>query len=296
MRRLCAGLLFVLLAALLVHGETITLSFLYTNDVHVHLERLESLGKLIASERENGLPVLLLDAGDAWQDFRRPLPIVWGAEEMLAWMNEVGYDAMAIGNHELYLGADRLAALADGAGFPLLAANLRPTNGLAPFRPATHVSAGGLDVLLIGLVTKEHFPALEYPWLTLDAPQATLERVLAAEASKADLVVVLGHLPVREAVQIASRVPGVDVFITGHSHEATPEPIRAGETLVVQSGEFGEALGRLRLEIDVETGALILGENALLATAEAPVALDRGFRTLFRILFGVAALALLLLF
>jgi len=296
MRPLCAGLSLVLLAALLVHGETTTLSLLYTNDVHVHLERLESLRNLIAAERGKGLPVLLLDAGDTWQDFRRPLPIVWGADEMLGWMNEVGYDAMAIGNHELYLGADRLAALAGGAGFPLLAANLRPVNGLAPFRPATHVSAGGLDVLVIGLLTRDNFPALEYPWLALDEPEAALGRALAEEGSGADLVVVLGHLPVRDAVQIASRVPGVDVFVTGHSHEATPEPIRAGETLVVQSGEFGEALGRLDLEIDTESGAVVRAENTLLPTEVAPVALDRGYLTLFRILFGVASLAVLLLF
>jgi len=145
-------------------------------------------------------------------------------------------------------------------------------------------------------LTREQFPALEYPWLALEEPEAALAGVLAQEGGKADLVVVLGHLPVRDAVQIASRVPGVDVFVTGHSHEATPEPIRAGETLVIQSGEFGEALGRLRLEIDAETGAVVLGENALLATEVAPVALDRGYFTLFRILIGVAALALLLLF
>jgi sulfur-oxidizing protein SoxB len=295
MRRLGAGLLLALLAALLVHGETITLSFLYTNDVHVHLERLESLGRLIAAERAKGFPVLLLDAGDTWQDFRRPLPIVWGAEEMLAWMNEVGYDAMTVGNHELYLGADRLAALAGRADFPLLAANLRPVEGHAPFRPAMHVSAGGVDVLVIGLLTGDSFPALEYPWLALDEPEVALERVLAEDGGMADLVVALGHLPVRDAVQIASRVPGVDVFITGHSHEAMPEPIRAGETLVVQSGEFGEALGRLRLEIDAQ-GAIVQAENTLLRTEEAPVALDRGYLTLFRILFGVAALTLLLLF
>jgi len=297
MRRLWGVCLLVLLSVVLARGATTTLTLLYTNDLHVHLERLGSLAELIATERATESPTLLVDAGDAWHDFRRPIFAVWGAEEMVAWMNEVGYDAMTIGNHDLYLGADRLDALAFAARFPLLAANLRSVLEFPPFLPHQTVTRGGLKVLLVGLVTEEHFPALEYPWLDLEDPEATLAKVLSEEeAQEADLVVVLGHLPLEEAVRIASRAPGIDVFVTGHSHQRTPDPVQAGGALVVQSGEFGEALGRLRLEIDFDTGAIVRAENSLLPTEEAPVALDRGYLKLFEILLGVAAFAFFLLF
>ena len=67
-------------------------TILYTNDLHLRFGRLDSIARLIEAERAGGSPVFLFDGGDAWQDFRRPLAAVWGADEMVAWMNDVGYD------------------------------------------------------------------------------------------------------------------------------------------------------------------------------------------------------------
>jgi len=280
------------LLALAAAVAAASLTILYTNDLHVRLGRLESVAALVEQERSAGHPVLLLDAGDTWQDFRTLTAAVWGAEEMVDWMNRVGYAAMALGNHDLYWGADRLAALCELAGFPVLCANLQPSAGIEPpFVRFTTVSIGGLDVLVVGLITSEYLPYPDFPWLRYVPPTTALRDVLATE--RADLVVVVGHLPVAEATRIAQSVPEVDVFLTGHSHEATAEPVRVGDTLILQAGGFGHFLGRLRLDLDAETGGVLSAANELLPTIQSPVDLGRGYLRLFQVCLLIGGLFLL---
>jgi len=230
------------------------------------------MGSLIEAERALRPPILLVDAGDALQDFRTPLAAVWGAEEMVDWMSAVGYDAMALGNHEMYWGGERLAALAARASFPILSANLVPAPGSASsMQPAVIREVGGVRVLLMGVITGQHLPFPDFPSLTYVDPVAALDEVLGkfADTADVDLVVAIGHVSVAEASRIAGAVSGIDVFVSGHSHEETPEPIRVGETLIVQSGAFARQLGRLRL--DVTDGAATVIDNELLPTETASV-------------------------
>ena len=287
------------LVALLVLLQVVTiassLTILYTNDIHDRLAPLASLGELIEEERASGAPVLLFDSGDTWQDFRVPLYAVWGADEMVAWMNRVGYDAMAIGNHELYYGAQRLAKLSSQTNFPLLCANMIPLAGNpVPFVPYTMISTGEMRVLVIGVITAEYLSYPDYPWLKyIDAAQA-IQKALKEMEGKADFVVVLGHLSVARAVQIARVVPDIDVFLTGHSHETTPDPVREGKTLILQAGAFGRYLGRLKLEIDLQSGEIVSARNLLLETKKTPVVLDRGFLKLFTVVALITTSLLLL--
>ena len=274
-----------------------SLTILYTNDLHTRLGRLEGLAELIESERAMDRPVLLLDAGDTWQDFRTPLAAVWGAEEMVDWMNKVRYDAMALGNHDLYWGADQLAALCERASFPVLCANLRPSAGITPpFTRYTTISIGEQNVLVVGLITSDYLPYPDFPWLRYVSPATALQNVLDTVSERADLVVAVGHLPVEEAAWIVQSVPGVDVFLTGHSHEMTVEPVQIDETLIVQAGELGQFLGRLRLELDGETGDIRSATNELLPTKESPAKLGRGILRLAEVLVlsGILVLVCLL--
>ena len=101
-------------------------------------------------------------------------------------------------------------------------------------------------------------------------------------------MIVLGHLPVAQAVQIARVVPDIDVFLTGHSHEITPDPVREGKTLILQAGAFGRYLGRLKLEINPQSGEIVSARNSLLETKRIPVALDQGLLKLFTVVALIA--------
>ncbi len=287
------GLILVLTVFGTVFGETITI--LYTNDLHTRLSRLPGIAAQVERIRATAAgPVLLFDVGDTWQDYRIPIYAVWGANRTEEWMNNLGYDAMALGNHDLYYGADRLAALSQTAKFPILCANLKAVSGFAPpFTPFTFVRAGELHVLVIGLITDEYLPYLDYPWLTYVDPAEALTDVLTREGKKADIVVVLGHLPVQDAVRIVEEVPGVDVFLTGHSHELTREPVRVGDTIILQAGAFGRYLGVLTLAVDTATGTIKEARNTFHEIEQTPVDQNRGYVRLEVI--GTVLLGLLLL-
>ena len=295
--RFVSAVVFLMILVVSLATSAASLTILYTNDIHDRLGSLASLGELIEEERATGSPVLLFDSGDTWQDFRVPLYAVWGADEMVAWMNRVVYDAMAIGNHELYYGADRLGEISSVADFPLLCANMIALPGYqAPFLPYTMIPAGGMRVLVlvIGVITAEYLSYPDYPWLKYVDPTRAIQGILKETEGEADVVIVLGHLPVAQAVQIAQKVPDIDVFLTGHSHEITPDPVREGKTVILQAGAFGRYLGRLRLEIDPQSGVIVSAQNTLLETKKTPVMLDRGYLKLFTVAALIATSLLLL--
>ena len=277
-------------------GVSAPLTILYTNDLHLRFERLASIERLIAEERGAGAPILLVDAGDTWQDFRRPLPAVWGADRMVEWMNRVGYDGMALGNHDMYWGSARLDELVGAASFPVLCANLVPLHRAEPpFVPSTRVDVDGISALLIGLITEELLPYSAYPVLRLVPAAAAVAREIDRAALRGDLIIVAAHLPIADAIRVARQVPEIDVFVTGHSHEETREPIRVGDTLIVQSGAFGETLGRLALDVDPGTGAHRLVDHALIPTGKAPTDVGQGLLQLLTVATAAVAAALLVL-
>jgi 2',3'-cyclic-nucleotide 2'-phosphodiesterase (5'-nucleotidase family) len=285
----------VVVLATPAHGES--LRILCTNDLHLRFERLPALERLIAAERTQGDPILLVDAGDAWQDFRVPLYAVWGAESMVTWMNRVGYDAMAVGNHDLYWSWPHVAQLVEQAKFAVLSATLASVDGEEPpFVASARVEVGGLDVLIIGLTTAEDLPYPDFPWLRPTDPVRAMQREIdaASESGRPDLVLCVGHVGLDEATRIAAAVPTIDVFVSGHSHEATTVPRVVGKTLVVESGAFGRNIGRLVL--DVNEGSVRLVEHSLLATEKAVTDIGHGLMRLAQTVGILAFLLAILLF
>ena len=280
-----AGLVALALAVAGCAAAATEVTILYTNDLHLRLSRLESIAALVAAERARSSGVLLLDAGDAWQDYRVPLFAVWGARRMVEWMNETGYDAMALGNHDLYWGYRGLAAQIEAAEFPVLCANFTSVDGAAPpFTTSARLEVGGIDTLVVGLLTEEYFPYAGYPWLVPTSAVDAVRAEIAAHGYGADLVICVGHVPIADAREIVSSVPAVDVFLTGHSHEETPSPVRVGDTLIVQSGAFGRRVGRLVLDVDPDAGEHRFVSNELLPTEKAPADIGRGLVRLLEVL------------
>ncbi len=277
-----------------VPASAIRLRIVYTNDLHARLERLAAAEEVIAAARAAGDPVLLLDGGDAWQDFRVPVYAVWGADSVVEWMNRAGYDAQALGNHDVYPGWQNVQALAAKAAFPILAANLRPIDGSAPpFAGSTRIARGGLDILIVGLATLEQLPWFDISWLRLQDPVDALRREIEAAAGSPDLVVCVAHVPLRQAEAIAAAMPEIDVFVTGHSHATTPTPRIVGQTLLVQSGAFARTVGEL--VVDVEDGGVHLVDHTLVPTQEeAATDIGRGLVRLAQIALGILALSFLL--
>ena len=221
----------------------------------------------IEAERAGGLPVVLLDSGNAL--FRETGPredavVRQKAELVLEQMEALGTAAMAVGERDLSLGLSYLQKATKGRKkLKLLSANLVDKAGKAPFPSSTVVEAGGLKVGVVG-VSPEGTPAGE-PGLKGRPPieVALAEARKLRKARKVDVVVVLAAVPYQEAVKMAL-LAGDAVDFVVQSHDA--KGIGIGElvgshTAVFPAGELGKQVTRLELSVDGPGPSVDLGSG-----------------------------------
>jgi len=203
-------------------------------------------------------------------------------------MSALGYEAMALGNHEFDLGIAGLVAAHKFARFPLLNANydcsrtaLREIVQPHMIRTCGDARVGlfGLGVTLAGLVAEPLCRGVEYSD-PLSAAQRAVTRLRDVE--QCDLVVCLSHLG-NEGYhgepgdqQLARRIAGIDLIVGGHSHTFMKEPTRVRhgerETLVFQVGWGGIALGRV--DFHLRAGRVQHASAAVLPVSSAGVAAE----------------------
>lgn len=274
-------------------GETGELHFciLHTNDIHsaliphspavdYHRDREDpaiggfarlatAVNEIRENKREDGEPVLLLDAGD----FLGGAAFAWlalhGYAAELTIMQQMGYDAVVIGNHEYDYGPDVLARYLVRAGYPeaqketlilasntkapddhpLAALNLYRTSGMLELENGLRVGVFGLigesAVLVIGDNGDVQF---------LDPTETARRAVEELKGEGAHVIVGITHSGVDEDRELARNVPGIDVIVGGHCHTALHKPILEGATIIVQAGYMGEYLGQLELAYNPVTG------------------------------------------
>ncbi len=213
------------------------------------LDRMATLINAIRAERPGR--VLLLDGGDTWQGSYTSLQNK-GAD-MVKVMNALGVDAMTA-HWEFTYGAKRVEELVKQLKFPFLAGNVKDaTWGDPVFKPSTIVERGGLRIGVIGQAfpyTPIANPRYMIPDWSFGIEEAKLaQNVAALRAESVDLVVLLSHNGFDVDRKLASRVKGIDVILTAHTHDALPGVMKVGDALLVAAGSHGKFLARLDLEI-----------------------------------------------
>lgn len=214
------------------------------------LDRTATLIKAIRAERGDD-NVILLDGGDTWQGSYTALKTQ--AQDMVDCMQLLKPDAM-VGHWEFTLGTERLEEIINGMGYPFLASNVVDTDWEEPVFESTHMlERGGTTVAVIGQAmpyTPIANPSWMFPgWsfgLRIEALQANVDE---ARANGAEVVVLLSHNGFDVDRKLATVVSGIDVILTGHTHDAVPEAINIDGTLVLSSGSHGKYLGRVDLEV-----------------------------------------------
>ena len=213
------------------------------------MDRMATLIKAIRAERPGRS--LLLDGGDTWQGSYTALKTK-GAD-MVEVMNAMGVDAMTA-HWEFTYGTERVEELKEQLNFPFLAGNVRDTEWEEEVFEATKTfERGGLKIAVIGQAfpyTPVANPRYLIPeWSFGIREQLLAKRVQQARDGGADLVVLLSHNGFDVDRKLASRVKGIDVLFTGHTHDAVPEAVKIGNTLMVASGSHGKFLARLDVEV-----------------------------------------------
>lgn len=167
----------------------------------------------------------------------------------------MGLDAMSPGEAELLLGTKQLLDEARHAAVPLLCANLVDAQGRRPFEERRLVTAGGVRVGLFGLYEPppEREAAQRVARVgrlrTLDAVTAARTEVRALQDAGAEVIVMLAHLGMTRATEVAKAVPGIHLGLVSHTGWRTSEPQLAGSTLLFEPGRRGQVLGHLEIRL-----------------------------------------------
>jgi 2',3'-cyclic-nucleotide 2'-phosphodiesterase (5'-nucleotidase family) len=196
---------------------------------------------------------LLLDAGDALVGGGLLGDLTQG-EAIVAGMNLMGYDAMALGPKELSLGVDILRQRLAEARFPMLSANVVLSGTDDPLAPPYAVlDVGGHPVGIIGL-TRPPDTAVD-GFQVLD-PQTALASYVPRVREQAGTVVLLTNLSYRAAMELAGAVPGIDLVVAALPDQLPRQAIRVPKTgtLIVAAEQpvakhTGRRLGRLVVTI-----------------------------------------------
>jgi len=287
--KLLLGLLAAAFAtASLADDNTTTVTLLFTNDMesayspvpawwrddmeHIGgIAELTTLIKTIRREQEN---VFLFDSGDI---FTGALSRQTEGALMFDFMTTMGYDAMAIGNHEFDYGAEILLWQKNRASFPVLSANMFFKGTNHPFAQRhTLIERNGIRIGVIGTIGQDAATTAVLPGSTdgldITDPAEAIQKSVDELRDDVDLVVVLTHQghtapmqtdaeadprltrDINKDIALAGAVDGIDVLFGGHADAGTWEPVVHPETGTLIMQTFGQAtyLGYLALQLSAD--------------------------------------------
>lgn len=285
------------------------ITVIFTNDIHGGITRTEAtfmnpqfppkigsapamahyVKKLRERAAEEGFEIIMLDQGDFFSG--TPVGNKTGGESVIAMMNAIGYDGMAVGNHDFDSGLDVLRARAEQADFPFLAANIVDESGNVPpyIKPYIIKEVAGIKIGILGLGTSVT-PSMSFPenvkGLTFRPEILTAkEWVPRIKEAGADIIIASTHTWTpydREAeaaelhenlkkgifpdenrigvpgMEVAVSVPDIDIMYTGHVHRGFDEPYEdpINHTLIFQNYANGTNVGQVNFYIHKKSKTL----------------------------------------
>ncbi len=257
------------LAHALTHEDFVALARAYGRMGGI--DRIATIVRAIRAERPGAL---LLDGGDTWQGSMTAN--LTGGADVVAAMAALGPDAMT-SHWEWTLGAERVEEIVADLGFPFLGQNVFDAEWDEPkLEPYALFERGGVQVAVIGQAfpyTPIANPAWMFPSLSFGIRERRMQEMVdEVRAAGAGLVVVLSHNGFDVDRQMAQRVQGIDVILTGHTHDAIPAPVQVGRTLLIASGSHGKFVSRL--DLDVQGGEVRAFRHRLIPVFADAVAPD----------------------
>ncbi len=232
--------------------------------------------------------VIVLDAGDQYQGSL--MYTTYKGDVEIEFMNDIGFDVMAVGNHEFDDGDEGLAKLADGVDFPVISGNVDvAASNILAGKVSDHVilEVGGQKIGIISALATDTVETSSPSEAVVfsDEIESLQADVDALTAEGVDIIIALNHVGVTGDMEIAEAVTGIDAVVGGHSHTlfsnteegAMAYPTMVGNVPVVQAYAYSKYVGHLELTFDDDgnvtaaTGDTIL-LDASVAEDEAIVA------------------------
>ena len=220
------------------------------------LDRVATVVNAIRADRPDAL---LLDGGDTWHGSYTCHHTE--GQDMVNVMNGLKPDAMTF-HWEFTLGSARVQEIVEGLPFAALGQNIFDAEWDEPaelFPPYKFFERGGVKIAVIG----QAFPYMPianpgwmFPEYSFGIRDENMQMMVdEVRAQGAECVVCLSHNGFDVDKSMASKVTGIDVILTGHTHDALPEPVLVGETIIVASGSNGKFVSRV--DLDIQNGRMM---------------------------------------
>jgi len=296
----CAGVMVTLFFFVAFLGATEkTITILHVNDTHSHLDAfgpkdfhlngtvggIAKAATVIGTIRATEPNVILLHAGDVFHGdffFNKYL----GVPE-LQLMQQLGFDAMAVGNHEFDFGPDVLAGSLLAAfgtpqnGLPLLAANVIIPDGQAIkewVKSSVVLTKAGIKFGVFGMTVPGDPTTSPAPVVIHSDPelfQDAMDAITALQGQGAQIIICLSHLGILYDQALATNVPGIDFILGGHDQIVLEQPMAVPnpggkQTLILQAGEFYKYVGKLTIKVDDKGSLAAVKYRLLPVTCSTP--------------------------
>ena len=220
---------------------------------------LDRVATVVNSIRADRPDAILLDGGDTWHGSYTCHHTQ--GQDMVNVMNALNTEAMTF-HWEFTLGSDRVHEIIDTLPFPALGQNIFDAEWDEPaeyFKPYTFFERGGSKIAVIGQAFP-YMPIANPSWMFPEYSFGIRDENMQAMVDEvrglgADLVVVLSHNGFDVDKKMASIVTGIDIILSGHTHDALPEPVLIDNTIIVASGSNGKFVSRI--DLDVRNGQMM---------------------------------------
>ena len=237
------------------------------------LDRVATVIKAIRADRPDAI---LLDGGDTWHGSYTCYHSQ--GQDMVNVMNALKTEAMTF-HWEFTLGSDRVHEIIDTLPFPALGQNIFDAEWDEPadyFEPYTFFERGGSKIAIIGQAFP-YMPIANPGWMFPEYSFGIRDENMQAMVDEvrglgADLVVVLSHNGFDVDKKMASIVSGIDIILSGHTHDALPEPVLINQTVIVASGSNGKFVSRV--DLDVRNGKMMGFKHKLIPIFSDVIAPD----------------------
>ena len=237
------------------------------------LDRVATVIKAIRADRPDAI---LLDGGDTWHGSYTCHHSQ--GQDMVNVMNALKTEAMTF-HWEFTLGSDRIHEIIDTLPFPALGQNIFDAEWDEPadyFETYTFFERGGSKIAVIGQAFP-YMPIANPGWMFPEYSFGIRDENMQAMVDEvrglgAELVVVLSHNGFDVDKKMASIVSGIDIILSGHTHDALPEPVLINETVIVASGSNGKFVSRV--DLDVRNGKMMGFKHKLIPIFSDVIAPD----------------------